>query len=54
MQKKIKLHMSVELNVKVDDRLDQERQLDTIMMFARNYMSCLGDKDIKLDDVEVR
>lgn len=53
MVKKIKLTMSVELQVKLNNNLDKVRQDEAICMFARNYLACLGDKDIKLDNVEV-
>lgn len=43
---KVKLTLSVELDIRANTK-------EEINSFVNNYVSCLGDKDIKIEKVEV-
>lgn len=48
-KRKVKLSMSVELDVLMNNGMDEREQLDNI---GKVYKSCFGDKDIKIDSIE--
>lgn len=48
MKRKVKIEMSVELDVLMTNDGDEQEQLDKI---ANIYSSCFGDKDIKIDNI---
>lgn len=48
-KRKVKLSMSVELDVLMNNEQDEETQLNNI---GKVYKSCFGDKDIKIDSIE--
>lgn len=47
-KRKIKIDMSVELDVLIEDGKNEKDQLESV---AKIYQSCFGDKDVKIENI---
>ena len=47
-KRKVRIDMSVDLEVLVDNSVDESRQLENI---GKIYSSCFGDKDVKIENI---
>lgn len=50
---KIRVNMSCDLNVMVTKNPKPGELNEEIAQLARTYVACLGDKDIKIEGVEI-
>lgn len=50
-RRKIKIDMSVEMDVLIDGDRPTNEYKDKLNTIAHNYIQCLGDKSIYIDDV---
>lgn len=50
-KRKIEIKMSVELDILVGDRPYSEEK-EWLNMVAKNYIACLGDKNIKIEHID--
>lgn len=51
-KRKIRIEMSVEMDVLMDHERQKNEMSEYLNTIAKNYASCLGDKDIKIEKVE--
>lgn len=51
-KRKIKIDMSVEMDILMDGDRSKYQTKEYLNTIAKNYIYCLGDKDIKIENVE--
>lgn len=52
VKRKIRIDMSVEMDVLIENARPKNEMSEYLNTVAKNYISCLGDKDIKIEKVE--
>lgn len=50
-RRQIKINMSVTMDILIDGDRPKNEYQDKLNTIAHNYIQCLGDKSIKIDDV---
>lgn len=53
IKQKVKLTMSIDLDILVSKNSTVEEKKAECEMFAKNYVACFGDKDIKIEGCEL-
>lgn len=53
IKQKVKVTMSIDLDILVSKNATVEEKKLECEMFANNYVACFGDKDIKIEGVEL-
>lgn len=53
VKQKVRVTMSIDLDILVSKNSTIEEKKVECEMFAKNYVACFGDKDIKIEGVEL-
>lgn len=53
MRKKIKITMSSVLVAAFDDKILNKEESERMEQYAKNYVSSLGDKSIKIESIDI-
>lgn len=53
IKQKVKVTMSIDLDILVSKNATIDGKQAECEMFANNYVACFGDKDIKIEGIEI-